>query len=40
MKSKTYLSPADIYDSLYQNVVCTLKIQNGEYQLLTKQPDV
>lgn len=40
MKSKTYLSPADIYDSLYQDVVCTLKIHNGEYQLLTKQPDV
>jgi hypothetical protein len=39
MKSKTYLSPADIYDSLFQDVVCTLKIVNGEFEMLTKQPD-
>lgn len=36
MKSKTYLSPADIYDSLYHDVVCTLKVKDGRYSLLTK----
>ncbi len=36
MKNKTYLSPADIYDSLYQDVVCTLKIRDGKFKLLTK----
>ncbi len=36
MKSKTYLSPADIYDSLYQDVVCTLKLRDGRFRLLTK----
>ncbi|OGD79071.1 MAG: hypothetical protein A2Y64_06720 [Candidatus Coatesbacteria bacterium RBG_13_66_14] len=40
MKSETFLSPADIGDSIYGDVVCTLKIRNGEYQLLTKQRDV
>lgn len=36
MKSKIYLSPADIYDSLYQDVVCTLKLRDGRFRLLTK----
>jgi hypothetical protein len=36
VKSKTYLSPADIYDSLYQDVVCTLKLRDGRFKLLTK----
>jgi uncharacterized protein YycO len=36
MKSKIYLSPADIYDSLYQDVVCTLKRRDGRFKLLTK----
>ncbi len=36
VKSKTYLSPADIYDSLYQDLVCTLKIRDGKPTLLTK----
>jgi len=35
-KNKTYLSPADIYDSLYQDVVCTLKVHEGKFILLTK----
>ncbi len=36
MKTKTYLSPADIYDSIYQDLVCTLKIKDGKPKLLTK----
>lgn len=36
MKNKTYLSPADIYDSLYQDLVCTLKKRDGKITLLTK----
>jgi cell wall-associated NlpC family hydrolase len=36
MDSKSYLSPADIYDSLYQDVVCTLKLRDGRFKLLTK----
>jgi uncharacterized protein YycO len=36
VKSKTYLSPADIYDSLYQDLVCTLRKREGKYTLLTK----
>jgi len=36
MKSKTYLSPADIYDSLYLELVCTLKKQERRFTLLTK----
>jgi hypothetical protein len=40
MQSKTFLSPADLSDSIYGDVVCSLKIKNGGYQLLTKQRDV
>jgi len=32
----TYVSPADIFDSSYTKTVCTLKIENGKPQLLTR----
>jgi len=36
MQSKDFLSPADIYDSLYLDLVCTLIVENGEAVLYTK----
>lgn len=35
MQQKIFVSPADIYDSLYTELVCTLKISGGAFQLLT-----
>ncbi len=32
----TYVSPADIFDSNYTKIVCTLKVENGRYRLLTR----
>ncbi len=36
MKQKDFLSPADIYDSLYVDAVCTLIIEKGEANLYVK----
>lgn len=36
MTQKDFLSPADIYDSYYLDVVCTLEVADGEARLYTK----
>jgi hypothetical protein len=36
MRQKDFLSPADIYNSLYHDVVCTLQITNGKASFYTK----
>lgn len=36
MRQKDFLSPADIYTSLYHDVVCTLIIKDGKPRLYTK----
>jgi hypothetical protein len=35
MKQKIFVSPADIYDSIYTELVCTIKLSGGAFELLT-----
>jgi len=35
MKQKIFVSPADLYDSIYTELVCTLRLSGGAFQLLT-----